>query len=110
MRRGFARPPPATGRSQGALPPAPPPRPRPVARRGEGRAPREGRVRLADGDLAGGLAAVTELVPAKLADFHEHGELDVAYTSQDLPRFRVNGFRQRGAISFAFRVIPKHVP
>ena len=27
-----------------------------------------------------------------------------------LPRFRVNGFRQRGAISFAFRVIPSEIP
>ena len=27
-----------------------------------------------------------------------------------LPRFRVNGFRQRGAISFAFRVIPSEHP
>ena len=27
-----------------------------------------------------------------------------------LPRFRVNVFRQRGAISFAFRVIPRNVP
>ena len=30
--------------------------------------------------------------------------------SGDLPRFRVNAFRQRGAVSFAFRVIPKVVP
>ena len=65
---------------------------------------------LAEIDLDAILAAVTELVPAKLAFFHENGELDVAYTSEDLPRFRVNGFRQRGAISFAFRVIPKEVP
>jgi twitching motility protein PilT len=53
---------------------------------------------------------VTELAPAKLQTFHETGELDIAYASDDLPRFRVNGFRQRGSISFAFRVIPKHVP
>ena len=30
--------------------------------------------------------------------------------TSDLPRFRVNAFRQRGHISFAFRVIPKNVP
>src|ERR671933_1192328 len=36
--------------------------------------------------------------------------MDVAYQDDDLPRFRVNAFRQRGAISFAFRVIPKTVP
>ena len=28
----------------------------------------------------------------------------------DLPRFRVNAFRQRGAVSFALRVIPHEVP
>ncbi len=65
---------------------------------------------LTEIDLDAILGAVTELVPAKLAFFHENGELDVAYTSEDLPRFRVNGFRQRGSTSFAFRVIPKNVP
>ena len=61
-------------------------------------------------DLEAALGAVTDLAPAKLQAFHETGELDIAYTANELPRFRVNGFRQRGAISFAFRVIPKHVP
>lgn len=42
--------------------------------------------------------------------FEASGELDLAYTTPDLPRFRVNGFRQRGAISFAFRVIPDRIP
>jgi len=61
-------------------------------------------------DLDAALGAVTDLAPAKLQAFHETGELDIAYTADELPRFRVNGFRQRGSISFAFRVIPKHVP
>ncbi|MGB2875573.1 MAG: PilT/PilU family type 4a pilus ATPase [Gaiellaceae bacterium] len=65
---------------------------------------------LREGDLEATLATVAELAPAKLAAFHESGELDIAYTANDLPRFRVNGFRQRGSISFAFRVIPKNVP
>src|SRR3954471_19922350 len=56
------------------------------------------------------LAQVAATVPKKLADFHETGELDVAYTGHDLPRFRVNGFRQRGSTSFAFRAIPNEVP
>ncbi len=56
------------------------------------------------------LAQVTAGVPARLADFHETGELDIAYAGGDLPRFRVNGFRQRSAISFAFRAIPADVP
>src|SRR5438067_4720511 len=65
---------------------------------------------LTDLDLEAALAVVADLAPAKLHAFHETGELDIAYTANDLPRFRVNGFRQRGSISFAFRVIPKEVP
>jgi twitching motility protein PilT len=56
------------------------------------------------------LAQVTAVAPKRLGEFQESGELDIAYTSADLPRFRVNGFRQRGSVSFAFRVIPKKVP
>src|SRR2546421_5544897 len=65
---------------------------------------------LTDADLETVLAVVSELTPAKREAFYETGELDIAYTSEDLPRFRVNAFRQRGAISFAFRVIPRQVP
>jgi twitching motility protein PilT len=65
---------------------------------------------LYDSDLDAVLATVADLAPGKLSHFHETGELDIAYTEPGLPRFRVNGFRQRGSISFAFRVIPKNVP
>jgi twitching motility protein PilT len=65
---------------------------------------------LYDSDLEAALATIADLSPAKLSAFHETGELDLAYTADGLPRFRVNGFRQRGSISFAFRVIPKNVP
>ena len=65
---------------------------------------------LYDSDLEAALALVADLSPAKLSVFHETGELDIAYATEGLPRFRVNGFRQRGSISFAFRVIPNHVP
>jgi twitching motility protein PilT len=65
---------------------------------------------LYDSDLEAVLALVADLSPAKLSVFHETGELDVAYATEGLPRFRVNGFRQRGSISFAFRVIPSNVP
>ena len=73
-------------------------------------APLEGCPPLYDSDLDAVLAQVADLVPAKLEAFHATGELDIAYQSEDLPRFRVNAFRQRGATSFAFRVIPKTVP
>ena len=56
------------------------------------------------------LNRVTADAPTRLADFHTTGELDVAYSNDGLPRFRVNGFRQRGATSFAFRAIPAVVP
>jgi twitching motility protein PilT len=65
---------------------------------------------LYDSDLEATLALVADLAPAKLSVFHETGELDIAYATEGLPRFRVNGFRQRGSISFAFRVIPSNVP
>jgi twitching motility protein PilT len=44
--------------------------------------------------------------PAKLAEFDGEGEVDFAYAVRGLARFRVNGFRQRGSISIAARVIP----
>jgi twitching motility protein PilT len=56
------------------------------------------------------LEAVGAAAPARLAAFHETGELDTAYQQPELPRFRVNAFRQRGDISFAFRAIPNEVP
>ncbi|HEY8628443.1 MAG TPA: PilT/PilU family type 4a pilus ATPase, partial [Gaiellaceae bacterium] len=65
---------------------------------------------LTEDDLESALHAVTAIAPARYDLFHESGDLDIAYTSADLPRFRVNAFRQRGATSFAFRVIPKQVP
>jgi twitching motility protein PilT len=65
---------------------------------------------LGDADLEGVLAHVTSSHPARREQFEATGELDLAYSSPDLPRFRVNGFRQRGAISFAFRAIPDRIP
>jgi twitching motility protein PilT len=48
--------------------------------------------------------------PSRLASFEDTGELDTAYQQKDLPRFRINIFRQRGEISLACRVIPREVP
>jgi twitching motility protein PilT len=61
-------------------------------------------------DLEIVLATVTNGNQSKLAEFRERGELDIAFSADGLPRFRVNGFRQRGATSFAFRLIPRVVP
>jgi twitching motility protein PilT len=42
----------------------------------------------------------------KLAEFADEGEVDFAYASEGLARFRVNAFRQRGSISIVARAIP----
>jgi twitching motility protein PilT len=65
---------------------------------------------LSSEDLEDILNTIGATSPRRIALFHETGELDTAYQLPDLPRFRVNAFRQRGDISFAFRVIPAQVP
>jgi twitching motility protein PilT len=72
--------------------------------------PLEGWAPFGPRELEQVLEAVGSAAPARLAGFHETGELDTAYQQPDLPRFRVNAFRQRGDISFAFRAIPNEVP
>src|SRR5947208_4873774 len=44
-----------------------------------------------------------------LAEFEENGEVDFSYELTGVSRFRVNAFRQRGAISIALRAIPFQV-
>jgi twitching motility protein PilT len=56
------------------------------------------------------LHQVSERTPAKREHFYESGDLDTAYLAEGVGRFRVNGFRQRGSISFAFRFVPSEVP
>jgi len=65
---------------------------------------------LSEADLDDALRTVTASTPQRYEQFVETGDLDLAYTSDGLPRFRVNAFRQRGAVSFAFRLIPAEVP
>jgi twitching motility protein PilT len=65
---------------------------------------------LSESDLREILDAVTAAVPDRRRTFEETGELDLSYTAKDLPRFRVNAFKQRGQTSFAFRLIPRNVP
>jgi twitching motility protein PilT len=65
---------------------------------------------LDDAALSSVLETIGRRAPDKLEHFHAAGDMDIAYQDGDLPRFRVNAYRQRGAISFAFRVIPKTVP
>jgi twitching motility protein PilT len=65
---------------------------------------------LTEEDLDSCLKTLTAAAPQRYDLFQQTGELDIAYTGPDLPRFRVNAFRQRGATSFALRVIPRRVP
>ena len=82
----------------------------PILRRDGSLGPLEGAPLVADRDVEAVLEIVGRRAPDRLAAFGETGDLDIAYQEADLPRFRVNAFRQRGHISFAFRVIPKNVP
>jgi twitching motility protein PilT len=82
----------------------------PMLRRDGSVAPLAGAEELSNAALDGYLRAVTALSPSKYDKFNASGDLDLAYTADGLPRFRVNAFRQRGMISFALRVIPKEVP
>ena len=65
---------------------------------------------LDEATLAWILEQVGGAAPERLQRFHTNGDLDVAYQAPGLPRFRVNGYRAKGATSFAFRAIPKEVP
>jgi twitching motility protein PilT len=64
---------------------------------------------LGEAELQAVLDQVTVSSPRRREIFDETGDLDIAYSEPGLPRFRVNGFRQRGSISFAFRVIPTEI-
>ncbi|TML69478.1 MAG: PilT/PilU family type 4a pilus ATPase [Actinobacteria bacterium] len=82
----------------------------PILRRDGSLGPMDDLPVLGEEELTLVLNKVTQIAPHKRDGFYDTGDLDIAYQDEDLPRFRVNAFRQRGAISFAFRVIPKHVP
>ena len=82
----------------------------PIVRRDGSLVALEGWPTLGEAELESVLQDVTARTPHRLESFRETGELDTSYMAPDLARFRVNGFKQRGAISFAFRVIPNEIP
>lgn len=54
---------------------------------------------------------IRELVnDSQYAEFVDKGELDFSYSIEKISRFRVNAFKQRGAVSLAIRVIPTSIP
>ena len=82
----------------------------PILRRDGSLGPLEEAPVVNDRDVEAVLDLVGKRSPERREAFNSTGDLDIAYQEEDLPRFRVNAFRQRGHISFAFRVIPKNVP
>ena len=63
--------------------------------------------RLSDADLEAVLARLTEHNPKRRQHFDATGDLDTVWVADGAGRFRVNVFRQRGSISFAFRFVPR---
>jgi twitching motility protein PilT len=82
----------------------------PILRRDGTLSPLEESAILMDKDMDSLIEVVGKRAPERLEAFKQTGDLDIAFQDGDLPRFRVNAFRQRGHISFAFRVIPKGIP
>jgi len=82
----------------------------PLVRRDAVLAPLDGMPILQSRDLDAVLQHVCECSPQRLSSFLESGELDIPYTTAREHRFRVNGFRQRGEMSFALRLIPRTIP
>ena len=82
----------------------------PIVRRDGSLTALEGWPPFGEAELETVLQEVTARTPHRLESFRETGELDTSYMAPDLARFRVNGFKQRGATSFAFRVIPNEIP
>jgi twitching motility protein PilT len=59
-------------------------------------------------DTEGALKAIL-IDPRRLEEFEQTGEADFSYEIEDLSRFRVNAFRQRGYVSIACRTIPRQI-
>src|SRR4051794_6056958 len=72
-------------------------------------APLDGEPPLSEQDLDDVVASVTRVAPDRYDVFASSGELDIGHEAGGT-RFRVNAFRQRGAISLVCRVIPREIP
>jgi twitching motility protein PilT len=64
---------------------------------------------LSEQDLDMIVQHVTRIAPDRYDTFMSSGELDIGHEAGGV-RFRVNAFRQRGAISLVCRVIPREIP
>jgi twitching motility protein PilT len=78
---------------------------RPMIRRHGRLQPLEGSEKLTP-EVMEGLVVQMLDDEGKLAEFRAENEVDFSYSIQGLARFRVNAFRQRGAVSIVCRAIP----
>ncbi len=69
----------------------------------------EGWLPLSDEDLESIVELLTVSKPERRVHFHTSGEMDIGWESAGV-RFRINAFKQRGAISLACRVIQRESP
>ena len=53
--------------------------------------------------------AYTLLSPQQVTAFEKNLEMDMSFGMEDLGRFRVNVFMQRGTVSVAIRLLPSHI-
>lgn len=67
-----------------------------------------GEVRLTPGVTE--IMAKTVMPEADWKKLMENGEIDFSYSIEDVARYRINVFYERGQISFAARVIPTEIP
>ena len=70
--------------------------------------PIEGAERLTPDVTEGVLRQILD-DPVKISEFEADHEVDFAYSITGLARFRVNAFRQRGAVSMVMRAIPVEI-
>ena len=81
----------------------------PIVRRDGSIAALDGEPALTDETLEQVVETITAAAPDRHQIFMSSGELDLSYQCAGT-RYRVNAFRQRGAISAVFRVIPSTIP
>ncbi len=46
----------------------------------------------------------------QIARFEERGEYDISFSISNLGRYRVNAYKQRGSVAFAFRLVGTRIP
>jgi len=70
--------------------------------------PHNGATLLSPEDISAAFLQLT--TPVQREEFHKTLELDFSYSLTDVGRIRCNVAQQRGAISFALRILPPEIP